>query len=86
MERAKVLKEPFDLTLRSIPKKRKYVLEETKWEKVDDLLALLEPFKEATEMLSNDHSPTLSRVSAVYQALFDHLAKFKATDRKTQHV
>lgn len=86
MERATDLKEPFDLTLRSIPKKRKYCLEETEWEKVKDLLALLEPFREATEMLSNEHSPTLSRVSAVYQALFDHLEKFKTIDRdQSQH-
>lgn len=83
LERAKLLKEPFDLTLRSIPKKRKFVLDETEWEKVDDSLVLLEPFKEATEMLSIDHSPTLSRVTAVYQALFDHLAKFETTDRES---
>lgn len=78
LERAKDLKEPFDLTLRSIPKKRKYVLDELEWEKVDDLLVLLKPFREATEMLSNEHSPTLSRVAIVYQALFDHLQKFQS--------
>lgn len=82
MERAKELKQPFDLTLRSIPKLRKYVLDESEWEKIDELLALLALFKEATEMLSNDHSPTVSRVSAVYQALFDHLEKFKTIEHE----
>lgn len=48
LERATELREPFDLTLRSIPKKRKYVMFDTEWEKVDDLLVLLDPFKEAT--------------------------------------
>lgn len=82
MDRAKSLKEPFDLTLQSIPKLRKLVLDENEWKKIDELLELLAPFKEATEMLSNEHSPTVSRISAVYQVLFDHLKTFKTTDRE----
>lgn len=50
MERAKELRNPFDLSLQSIPKLRKYVLDDMEWEKIDDLLELLEPFKEATVM------------------------------------
>ncbi|KAJ6639605.1 putative AC transposase [Pseudolycoriella hygida] len=80
MQRAKDLKHPFDLTLRSIPKLRQYVLDEVEWQKIDELLHLLAPCKEATEMLSNDHSPTVSRVSAVYQVLFDHLQQFKSVN------
>lgn len=78
MVRAQELKEPFDLTLTSIPKLRKYVLDESEWDKIGELITLLAPFKEATEMLSNEHSPTISRVSAVYQVLFEHLEKFKS--------
>lgn len=76
LERGNQLKEPYDLTLRSIPKLRKYVLEDDEWLKVDELMKLLAPFREATVMLSNEHSPTISRVAAVYQALLDHLEKY----------
>lgn len=69
MERAQELKEPFDLTLQSIPKLRKYVLDEIEWNKIKELLEVLAPFKEATEMLSNEHSPTVSRVCALYQKI-----------------
>lgn len=43
---------------------------------IDELIKLLSPFKEATVMLSNEHSPTLSRVTSVYQLLFSHLEAY----------
>lgn len=76
IERVMELREPYDLTLRSIPKLRKYVLLDDEWEKVSELLKLLAPFQEATVMLSNDHSPTISKISSVYQVLFNHLEKY----------
>lgn len=86
-ERAKELKTPYDLTLRSIPKLRKYVLLDEEWEKIDELLAILAPFQEATVMLSNEHSPTISRIASVYQVLFNHLEKYtKAETRDTESV
>lgn len=80
IDRAKELREPYDLTLRSIPKLRKYVLADEEWEKIYELLKLLAPFEEATVMLSNEHSPTMSRIIAVYQGLFDHLEKYVKND------
>lgn len=35
-----------------------------------------ENFQEATVMLSNEHSPTISRIAVVYQELFNHLEKY----------
>lgn len=79
-ERAKEMREPYDLTLRSITKLRTYVLDDDEWHKVDELIKLLSPFREATEMLSNEHSPTISRVSSVYQVLFQHLGKYNINE------
>lgn len=87
MERAEELRSPYDLTLRSVPKLRKYVLTDEEWEKINKLLELLAPFQEATVMLSNEHSPTISRIATVYQVLFDHLEKYgKVEIRDTESV
>lgn len=75
-ERANKLRDPFDLTLRSIPKLRKYVLTDDEWCKVTELIKILSPFREATIMLPNEHSPTMSRVTSVYQVLLEHLEKY----------
>lgn len=76
MERAKEMMVPFDMTLSCIPKLRKYCLSKDEWNMIDELIKLLEPFKEATIMLSNEHSPTLSRLTTVYHHLFGHLEKY----------
>lgn len=76
IQRAKEMKNPFDMTLSCIPKLRKYVLNKEEWEMIDELIKLLSPFKEATVMLSNEHSPTMSRLASVYHLLFDHLEKY----------
>lgn len=76
MERAKEMMLPFDMTLSCIPKLRKYALSKDEWHMIDELIKLLAPFKEATVMLSNEHSPTLSRLSSIYHHLFGHLEKF----------
>lgn len=76
IERAKELSVPFEMTLNCIPELRKYVLSSDKWNMVDELITLLLPFREATIMLSNEHSPTLSRTSSVHQLLFSHLEKY----------
>lgn len=76
IERAKEMTLPFDMTLSCIPKLRKYALNNDEWNMIDELILLLSPFKEATVMLSNEHSPTLSRISSVYQLLFSHLEKY----------
>lgn len=76
-ERAAELREPYDLTLRATPKLRKYVLLEEEWEKLYELRKLLTPFQEATVMLSNEHSPTISRISAVYQELGEICEKWQ---------
>lgn len=81
IERAIELREPYDLTLTCIPKLKKFILHDEEWEKIQELMNLLAPFKEATVMLSNEHSPTISRISAVYQMLFDHLEKYIKSDR-----
>lgn len=80
LERAKDMMLPFDMTLGCIPKLRKYALNTDEWYMIDELIKLLSPFKEATVMLSNEHSPSLSRVSSVYQLLFDHLEKYIDND------
>ncbi|KAJ6648282.1 putative AC transposase [Pseudolycoriella hygida] len=79
-ERAKQLRQPYDLTLASIQKLRKYGLFDEDWEKIDKLIDLLSPFQEATLMLSNEHSPTISRIAGVYQELFNLLEKYVKTD------
>lgn len=76
LERAKELKLPLDMTLNCISELRNFSLEDWEWEMVDELIKLLMPFREATIMLSNEHSPTLSRVTSVYQLLFDHLEAY----------
>lgn len=83
-ERAEELREPFDLTLRSNPKLRNYVLDEDEWCKIHELIKILSPFREATVMLSNEHSPTISRVSSVYQILLNHLEKYKKNESVEQ--
>ncbi|KAJ6643111.1 putative AC transposase [Pseudolycoriella hygida] len=75
MERAEEMKQPFDMTLNCIPKLRKYCLNKEEWQMIHELIKLLKPFKEATIMLSNEHSPTMSRISSVYHVLFNHLEK-----------
>lgn len=80
LERAKELRQPYDLTLTSIPKLRKYSLLDEEWEKIYELINLLAPFQEATVMLSNEHSPTISRISGVYQELFNHLEKYTKSE------
>jgi hypothetical protein len=67
------LKEPWRRTIQKIPKLRRYLITMDDWLKVEALIRVLEPFKQATEMLSITHSPTISHTSAVYQMLFDHL-------------
>lgn len=76
IERAKQMMIPFDMTLNCIPKLRKYGLNKEEWQMIDELIKLLSPFKEATVMLSNEHSPTMSRLASVYHLLFDHLEKY----------
>ncbi|KAJ6647844.1 Zinc finger BED domain-containing protein DAYSLEEPER [Pseudolycoriella hygida] len=79
-ERASELREPFDLTLRAIHKLRKYILDDDEWCKINELLKILSPFREATVMLSNEHSPTMARVTSVYQVLLNHLEKYEKND------
>lgn len=76
IERAKEMMQPFDMTLSCIPKLRKYGLNKDDWHMISELIKLLSPFKEATVMLSNEHSPTLSRLASVYHLLFNHLEKY----------
>lgn len=76
MERCKEMMLPFDMTLNCIPKLRKYGLSKDEWHMIDELIKLLAPFKEATVTLSNEHSPTLSRLSYVYNHLFGQLEKY----------
>lgn len=79
VERAKemmVAMVAFDMTLNCIPELRRYALNKDEWLMIDELIKLLSPFREATVMLSNEHSPTLSRVTSVYQLLFDHLESY----------
>lgn len=71
--RVQELKEPWRRTIQKIPKLRRYLINIDEWLKVEALMRVLEPFKQATEMLSITHSPTISHTSAVYQMLFDHL-------------
>lgn len=80
MERAKEMKPAFDMTLRCIPKLRKNVLSIEEWNMIDELIKLLSPFKEAAVMLSNEHSPTMSGISSVYQVLFNHLESYTIND------
>ncbi|KAJ6634728.1 putative AC transposase [Pseudolycoriella hygida] len=43
-ERASELREPFDLTLRAIPKLRKYILDDDEWCKINEPIKILSPF------------------------------------------
>ncbi|KAJ6644047.1 hypothetical protein Bhyg_09013, partial [Pseudolycoriella hygida] len=70
-----VYRSKHNITLASIQKLRKYDLVDEDWEKIDKLIDLLSPFQEATVMLSNEHSPTISRIAGVYQELFNLLEK-----------
>lgn len=88
MHRCQELRIPYDATIKSVPKLKKYSLSDHEWARISDLVQLLNPFREATEMISNAHSPTLSSTSAVYQVLFDQLnqAVRNTTTRAVQQV
>jgi hypothetical protein len=73
LERALELKMALSSTLTCIKPLTKYKLKCYEWKRVQELTRLLTPFRSATRMISNSHSPTLSRSSAVYQALLSHL-------------
>lgn len=61
------------------------------WGKIEDLIELLAPFEEATKMLSQGHSPTISDTAMIYHYIFNKLevyidgtdSKLKSTRSKT---
>lgn len=77
-------RKPFQATLQSISSLKKFILDEIEWKKVEEITKLLNLFREATEMLSTQSSPTLSSTSSVYSVLFDHLDKSTMKTRPTK--
>jgi len=66
-------KEVIDVTTNIIKKLRQLLLDDEDWELLKDLIQILHPFKEATTIISTESSPTLSKVTGMYQALLDML-------------
>jgi len=73
IERALEYKEIIDMATTSIKELRRAFLEDDEWKILKELVEILVPFQQATVIMSTQSSPTLSRITGMYQALLDHL-------------
>ncbi|CAL8130140.1 unnamed protein product [Orchesella dallaii] len=76
LQRAYQLRIPLMSTIQSVPELHKFKLSDPDWVKIDQLIALLKPYEDATLLMSFGDSPTLANTTAVYQVLFEHLKKY----------
>jgi hypothetical protein len=67
------MRKAYQATVLSISCLKHLALNGSEWNKIEQLIKLLNLFREATEMISTEQSPTLSSTSSIYQVLCDHL-------------
>jgi len=77
LERAILLKAPYQSMCRQDPKLSRYVLADTEWVYLTKLHGLLDPFNSMTTTVSASVGyPTINRAMSVYNALIDALEEF----------
>ncbi|CAG7786536.1 unnamed protein product [Allacma fusca] len=70
-------RKPFEVVLRDSQVLRKYTLNKTEWELIQEIILFLKPFCDVTMQLSKSKIPSMALTASVYIALYKHLVSFE---------
>lgn len=76
LERAQFLKNPLNSTISSFASLKEFGITSDAWMTIDQIIKLLQPFRDATKHMSVEKVPTLADTVVAYNALFDHLEAY----------
>ncbi|XP_021967047.1 zinc finger BED domain-containing protein DAYSLEEPER [Folsomia candida] len=82
----KLIKGPFENTLRNDKKLALLILAEDEWGKVQEMLVFLKPFKKTTNYLQEGVIPTMALSALIYQKLYDHLENYSNDNTHSEWI
>ncbi|CAG7824481.1 unnamed protein product, partial [Allacma fusca] len=76
LKRCLLLREALDATMRSDKLLTPFVLSDSEWKVVAEIVKFLEPFNRLTEKMSQQFIPNMCLTAAYYMDIYDHLESY----------